>query len=244
VTHSRYPGAAAVALLIFAPLTMLSAAPLGDNMVRLAPSQLKLPPNIGPLRYSSQRRFSDRRMGRAYLYNANGISLSIYVYDYGVADLAEGPDSIPVCEQYESTKREIQSGGKYANVVLKREYSRRLSDTADGPRAREAEYEFDRNGIRALSVVWLTAVDGFFLKIRLTLRSEVADELEEARPEIFAAIARAIAVRRRHAPAIAPLSPLSPREPSIEVDSHHDAPAASLWLIYALELAKHARAHP
>lgn len=216
------------------------ATPLSDNTVRLAPSQLRLPQNIGPLRYNSQRKFSDRRMGRSYLYSASGISLSIYVYDYGMANLPEGPDNIPVCEQYESAKREIESGGNYENVRLHSEYRRRMSEAEDSPWLREAQYEFDRNGLHAVSVLWMASIDGHFFKFRLSLRSEVAEELAEARPSILEAIAEAVAARRK--PRI-PAPPASP-EVTVEVDSHLDDESAALWKIYANEVVSFSREHP
>jgi hypothetical protein len=233
---------AALAAMGFAVLAgVAGAAPLGDNTVRLAPSQLKLAQNIGPLRFNGQNRFSDRRLGRSYGFNASGISLSIYVYDYGLADIPDGPDSVPLCEQYEGAKGEIERGGNYENVRLRSEVSRPLADQPGSPVAREAVYEFDRHGVHAVSVLWLTAVDGHFLKLRLSLRNEVADELDEARPEILAALARAVSQRRRSAPArLAP--PV--QEASIEVDSHYDAETAALWLTYALELVSFSREHP
>ncbi len=221
------------------------AAALGDNTVRLAPSQLKLPQNIGPLRYNGVNRYSDRRLGRSYGYNASGISLSIYVYDHGIKDIPDGTDSVPVCEQYESAKSEIESGGNYENVRFRGELSRALTRAAGAPLVREAVYEFDRHGVHAVSILWLLAVDGHFLKLRLSLRAELSDELDEARPEIFAAIADAIATataaRRRDAAAATP-APV--QEASIEVDSHYDADTAALWLSYALELVRYSREHP
>jgi hypothetical protein len=217
------------------------AAPLGDNTVRLAPSQLRLPQNIGPLRYNGESRFSDRRLGRSFGYNATGISLSIYVYDYGVEGIPDGADSVPLCEQFESAKLEIERGGNYENVAMRGEVSRRLTDAADAPVAREAVYEFDRHGVHAVSVLWLTAIDGYFLKLRLSLRAEVADELEEARAQILAAIAGSIENRRRRAQ-----NPPPPavQEASIEVDGSYDAGTAALWLSYAAHLVTFSREHP
>jgi hypothetical protein len=209
--------------------------------VRLAPSQLKLPQNIGPLRFNGESRYSDRRLGRSFGYNASGISLSIYVYDFGLRDIADGPDSVDLCEQYESAKGEIESGGNYQNVVFRGEWRRPLAPGDDSPRAREALYEFDRNGVRALSVLWFTAVDGHFLKLRLSLRSEVADELDEARTQILSAIAEAIESRRKPAPRRA-TPPV--QEASIDVDTIHDRDTAALWFTYALELVKYSREHP
>jgi hypothetical protein len=221
------------------------AAPLGDNTVRLAPSQLKLPQNIGPLRFSGVNRYSDRRLGRSYGYNASGISLSIYVYDYGIESLPDGPDSVPLCEQYQAAKGEIERGGNYENVVLRGESSRALRDAEASPVVREAVYEFDRHGVHALSVLWLVAFDGYFFKLRLSLRSELADELTEARPEILAALAESMGDARAARRRIEPPGETPPvQEASIEVDSHYDAETSALWLSYALELVKYSREHP
>jgi hypothetical protein len=232
--------------VVFA-LTLLSlssaatrAAALGDNTVRLTPSQLKLPQNIGPLRYNGENRYSDRRLGRSYGYNASGISLSIYVYDYGLARIPDGPDSVPLCEQYEGAKGEIERGGNYENVRFRGEFTRALGAPGT-PLAREAVYEFDRRGVHAMSVLWFLAADGYFLKLRLSLRAEVADEIDEARAEILGAIATAIAQRRGSTPASEP-EPV--QEASVEVDSHYDPDTAALWLAYALELVKYSREHP
>ena len=116
---------ALAAWVVLITLTVAAvAAPLGDNTVRLAPSQLKLPQNIGPLRFNGQNRFSDRRLGRSYSYNASGISLSIYVYDYGIENIPDGSESVPLCEQFEGARNEIERGGNYENVVLRSEVTR------------------------------------------------------------------------------------------------------------------------
>lgn len=233
-------------LLWFVAITCLAgaaaeAAKLGDNTVRLAPSQLKLPQNIGPLRFNGESRYSDRRLGRSYGYNASGISLSIYVYDYGLDRIPDGPDSPGLCEQYESAKDEIESGGNYENVLFRGEWNRPLADAPDSLRTREAVYEFDRHGVHAVSVLWFTAIDGHFLKLRLSLRAEVADELEEARAQILGALADAIDSRRKPV-AVAAAPP--PQEASIEIDTSHDRETGALWFTYAQELVKYSREHP
>lgn len=214
-------------------------AVLGDNTVKLAPSLLKLPQNIGPLRYAGENRYSDRRMGRSFGYNASGISLNIFVYDYGFRDLADGPDSVAACEQYESAKSEIEHGGNYQNVTLREEASRPLEPGGELT-AREAVYQFDRNGLSALSVLWLTAADGFFIKLRLSMRTEIGDELDDARDQILGSLAEAIDARPRK---VIPAAPPS-GEASIEMSAGGDPADASMWLAYAVELGKYAREHP
>jgi hypothetical protein len=217
------------------------AAALGDNTVKLLPSKFRLAQNIGPLRYSGENRYSDRRLGNSFGYNTSGISLTIYIYDYGIRDIPDGPDSVAACEQFESAKREIEYGGNYQNVQLRHELSRRMQDIAGAPLAREASYEFDRNGVHATSMLWLTAADGYFVKLRLSLRGEVADEQEEARAQILDALATSFAAR--------PARPAAPardeqQESSIAVDAGGDPSDAALWLDYAVELVRASREQP
>ena len=233
--------AATVCAAVLVAASPARSAALGDNTVKLAPSLMRLPQNIGPLRFSGENRFTDRRMGRSFGYNASGISLNIYVYDYGEHDTPDGPDSVTACEQFESARREIERGGNYQNVSLRGEYTRAMSNAPGAPRAREAEYEFDRNGIHAVSVLWVTAADGHFVKLRLSLRTEVADELDEARTQILESMARAITARP---PRAAPVDPAPPQEASIDIDANPDSAAASAWLAYAVELARYSGEHP
>lgn len=227
-------------LLLAAACGTALPAPLGDNTVRLLPSKFKLLQNIGPMRFTGQNRYSDRRLGRSFGFGTSGISLTIYVYDFGLRDLPDGPDSIPVCEQFERAKAEIEGGGNYQNVVLRREVTRRMNDTANAPLAREAQYEFDRNGIHAVSVLWVTAADGYFVKLRLSLREEVADELEEARAQILSTLADSFAAR----PAKPYEKPASAPQASIVIEPGGDPGEASLWFNYANSLLRAAVTTP
>jgi hypothetical protein len=216
-------------------------AALGDNTVRLAPSSFKLPQNIGPLRYSGENRYSDRRMGRAYSYNASGISLKIYVYDFGLRSTPDGPNSVAACEQFENAKLEIERGGNYQNVALRGEFSRAMGTEATSPVVREAVYEFDRKEIHAVSVLWVTAANGYFFKLRLSLRAEVADELDDAREQILEAVASAL-LARRNAPV--PAAPEPVQEASIDVETTSDTASVAAWLAYAVELTRFSGDHP
>jgi hypothetical protein len=145
---------------------------------------------------------------------------------------------VAVCEQFERAKHEIEFGGNYENVVLRGQSTRRMKDLADAPLVREAHYELDRNGIHAVSILWLAAADGYFVKLRLSLRSEVADELEEARQQILADLADAFAAR----PARPAASSALP-ESSIEIVDGNPA-EAPLWAAYATELLRASRDAP
>ena len=125
-------------------------------------------------------------------------------------------------------------------MVLRREVTRRMRDTADAPLAREAMYEFDRNGIHAISILWLTVADGYFVKLRLSLRSEVADELDDARAQILAPWPQP---SRRGRGDRAPPPDAGP-ETSIDFDSTADPADAALWFTYAGELLRVSRENP
>ena len=229
-------------LLLALGASVANAAPLGDNSVKLLPSKLRLLQNIGPLRFTGTNRYSDRRLGRSFGYGVSGISLTIYVYDYGLTDIPDGPDSVPACEQFERAKHEIAYGGNYQNVVLREQSTRRMRvGGAVAPLVREAHYELDRNGIHAVSILWLTAADGYFVKLRLSLRGEVADELNDARDQILVELADAFAERPAR-PASATTA--SQPESSIEVDPGNDPAEAQLWVTYASELLKASREAP
>jgi hypothetical protein len=233
----------ALGLLVCAALA--ASAARGDDTVKLSPSMLKLPQTIGPLRYGGETRY-DRRMGRSFAYNASGIALNVFVNDYGIRNLPDGPDSPEACEQYQGARNEIESGGNYQNVVLRSEVSRPLRADRPSPIAREAVYEFEHNGLHAVSVLWLTAADGFFIRLRLSMRVEIGDELDDAREQILEALAVAIEARP---PRVLPkpdpaLDDAALSEPSIEMtqaNSVFDTPA---WFAYALELSRHARENP
>src|SRR3954469_7109767 len=226
-------------LLAAGSVVVVRGAALSDNTVRLLPSKFRLMQYIGPLRYTGENRYSDRRLGRSFGFGTSGISLTIYVYDYGLGDLPDGPDSVAACEQYEKSKLEIETGGNYQNVRLRREVTRPLGDTAQAPLAREALYDLDRNGIHAVSALWLTAADGYFVKLRLSMRQEVADEFDEARVSILDAMASSLSARPLHPP-----PPRPAREPTIDIDAGGDPGEASLWLAYAMELARRAQDSP
>src|SRR5262249_54805988 len=114
------------------------------------------------------------------------------------------------------------------------------------PVAREAVYEFERNGMRALSVLWLTAADGFFVKLRMSMRVEIGDELDDAREQILDAIAAAIEARPPRAPPPADPAAGGPAlpEPTLELPQATPVFDPRAWFAYALELSRYARENP
>jgi hypothetical protein len=81
--------------------------------------------------------------------------------------------------------------------------------------------------------------DGYFVKLRLSMRQEVADEFEDARASILGAMANSLSTSAVRPPPAAPA-----REPSIDIDAGSDPGDAPLWLAYAMELARRAQESP
>jgi len=181
----------------------LACAPLATvaQTVTLLPSALELPRRIGPLEHDGKpHHFPDKRLGSAYQYNGNGQSLTVYVYDAGVKDIPDGPDSVPTCEQFEEAKEGVMQAN-YAGARLKSEQLVRLSAPAELPLAREAVFEFKIEGRPAHSYVWITGGANLFMKMRFTADAALRDELPATRRAILTAFGDAI---ERFLPAAAP----------------------------------------
>ena len=119
--------------------------------------------------------------------------------------------------------------------------TRRMRDSADLPRSARRTMNWTVTEFMRSRSLWITAADGFFVKLRLSLRSEVADELEDARDQILVELAEAFAERPAR-PASATAAPQP--DSSMAVDPANDPAEAQLWVAYASELLKAAREAP
>lgn len=67
--------------------------------------------------YQGLRQYDDPELGYSLGYAApNGTDLSVYVYDMGVADIPNGPDSALVAQQLTDAERGIAASGRYTQV--------------------------------------------------------------------------------------------------------------------------------
>ena len=174
-------------------LFLLAAARLAvaEDLVKLEPSPLELPAKIGPLVNTGTPHHYDRPgLGVSYQYGAQGLSLTVYVYDADRKDLADGADTVPSCQEFEMAKRGIEQS--YQSVELKSQRLVRIGEEADAPLVREAVYEFEREGHAAISYVWVTTVAGNFLKLRFSADPRLRDELPDARRALLTDVAKAV----------------------------------------------------
>jgi len=172
---------------------LLAAARLAaaEDMIKLEPSPLELPVKIGPLvTTGTPHQYDQPGLGVSYQYGAEGLSLTVYVYDADRKDLGDGADTVPSCQEFEMAKRGIEQS--YQKVALKSQRLVRVGDAADAPLVREAVYEFEREGHATISYVWVTAVAGNFLKLRFSADPRLRDELPDARRALLTDVAKAI----------------------------------------------------
>ncbi len=163
-----------------------------ESHVTLAPTALEMPTRIGPMSMdATPHRYDDPRLGVSYQYLGPGVSLTVYVYDAGVENLADGPDTIPACYEFESAKQNV-SNHSYQGVRLVSEQMVRLLPPADTVLMREALFELVREDRRVISYVWLTGVAGHFVKLRFSSDDSLRSEMPEARRAILAAFGASI----------------------------------------------------
>ena len=188
----------AFACVMTASVSVAVAA--GPDTVQLLPSPLVLPKRIGPMVFSGEpHKYEDPALGVSYQYGSDGISLTVYVYDAGIGDLADGADTIPVCREFETAKQGVTQA--YQKIELKGEQLVRLNPPDDLPLAREALYEYEREQRPTISFIWITAAAKFFVKLRLSMDPKLREELPEARRALLSMVGEAIK------PHLAPVDP-------------------------------------
>lgn len=162
-----------------------------QEMVKLEPSTLVMPARIGPLTVSgAPHKYDPPGAGISYQYIADGLSLTIYIYDADITDLADGADTGTICREFEIAKQGIAQA--YQKVELKSERLVRVGEGPDAPLVREAQFEFERQQQPTISYVWITAAVGKFVKLRFSADPRLRDELPDARRAVLTAVADAV----------------------------------------------------
>lgn len=210
----------------------VSIAASGADLVKLAPSPLELPATLGPMRIDGEpHKFEPAALGIAYQYSGQGLLLTIYVYDAGRENIPDGGDTTPACAELEEAKFGIERAA-YKDTELKSEQLVRLGPGEDLPVAREAVYEFVRDGQPTISYVWVTAVAKHFVKLRFSLDARLRDEVPDARRVILTELGAAMQ------PHLAPVPPDAGKSgTSMYFDSALDPGDMRLALTYQVALS-------
>jgi len=115
------------------------------------------------------------------------LSLTVYIYDAEVADIPDGGDTIPACEQFEEAKHDVLNAGYQDPKVISQRLVR-LVPPGDPPLVREAQFEYEREGRSTISYLWLTGVSKNFVKLRFSLDRALSDEVADARKAVLTAL--------------------------------------------------------
>jgi hypothetical protein len=222
----------ALACVMVATAGMAFAA--GEDTVPLLPSPLVLPKRIGPMVFSgAPHQYADPALGVSYQYGSEGISLTVYVYDAGIRDLADGADTIPVCREFETAKQGVMQA--YQKIELKGEQLVRLNPPDDLPLAREAVYEYEREQRPTISFIWITTAAKFFVKLRLSMDPRLREELPEARRAVLSMVGEAI---KPHLTPVDPKGAIPGATMGISVDdSGREGTGAALMYLMLLNAA-------
>jgi hypothetical protein len=167
------------------------AAAAADT-IKLEPTAVEFPRRIGPMYLQGEpHKYDPPSLGVSYQFSGSGLSLTVYVYDVGLEDIPDGGDTVVTCKQFEQAKQDVLAAG-YGNTVFVSQQLARLAPPADLPLAREAKFEFRRDGRATVSYLWLTAVSGHFVKLRFSVNEQLRDELPEARRAVLTALGTAL----------------------------------------------------
>jgi hypothetical protein len=211
-----------------------------EDPVKLLPSPLVLPQRIGPMVLTGEpHKYDDPRLGMSYQYAGVGLSLTVYVYDTGEADLPDGADTIPSCREFEVAKQGVEQN--YQKAVLKSEYLAKLNPPDMLPQIREALYEYERDTQPTISFIWVTTVAKHFVKLRLSLASRLRDEVPDARRAVLSTLGEAIK------PHLSPVDPKAePPGTALKVNALGGSPRddTASGLMYVVLLAAVAEESP
>jgi hypothetical protein len=223
------------ALMSFLVCTSLAHA----EPVKLLPGPFELPDRIGPMRYDGQaHKYDDPRLGSSYQYLGGGLSLTVYVYDLGATDIADGGDSRIACEAFEGAKGDVLQAG-YQDMQLKSQQLARLDPVAEAPLAREAVFEYTRSGSPTVSYLWVIGASKQFVKLRFSVNAKFRDELGEARRTVLNALGESLK------PHLAPVKPeADKKQVEIKVNHSDDADEMGVAMAYLISLTAEAEAHP
>jgi len=208
-------------------LVIVAGAGAAEESVQLLPSPLVLPKRIGPMVLVGEpHKYDDPRLGVSYQYGGNGLSLTVYVYDAGETDLPDGADTILSCREFEVAKQGVQQS--YQKAELKSEYLAKLNPPDQLPQAREALFEYEREAKPTISFIWVTSVAKHFVKLRMSLASQLRDEVPDARRAVLSMLGEAI---KPHLLPVDPKAEAPGAAINVAVGSEDDMTSGLMYLV-------------
>jgi hypothetical protein len=157
----------------------------------VAPAGLNLPEYIGVLDFMGERSRSDARAGQSYSYRAAGLALDIDIYDYRPEQLSDGVDSPLLQQQYVQALSAARAAAFDHHAKLLQEDIVPLG--SDGHfKALEAVLQLRRPGFSGRSYLWLGAIRGHLIEMRLDVKSGFEDDGHVSRSEVLATLGDAL----------------------------------------------------
>jgi hypothetical protein len=140
-----------------------------------AESRYRFPVSIGEFTRGKVTQFPDKRLGVAVGYSAPGLgTVNLYLFDYGLSAIPDGPDSDVVRKAFLSSERDVREllkRGDYSDLTVTSAPGATLEVHPRAPRFNLTTYEYQVNRGGAEPVVsWLlvTGARNHFFKVRYT----------------------------------------------------------------------------
>ncbi len=138
--------------------------------------------------------FKGRGLGYSVDYRSkSGIRISVYVYDFELPEIPDGPFSPLIKQQYENSKRDIiqakeqgayQEAEELANEVIV------LGEDDEAPKLRKATFRVRRSDKDWISYIYLTGYKKHFLKVRSTLPADNRAACEKEAAAVLAQLGK------------------------------------------------------
>jgi hypothetical protein len=150
-------------------LLSLGVLGTGDDAVALKELGITLPRTIANIEYGGKKDFEPKALGYALAYNSKMCKITLIVYDLDMKQIPPGKASPLVQEQMKASIQDIVSAGEkgfYKNL-------QRMKDEPPLPKDvaavfAVAGFTFDIDGGSCKSYIFLTAHNGYFVKVRVT----------------------------------------------------------------------------
>lgn len=155
-----------------------NVSPANDQSFRHDESGLSLDTRLGGLKNLKRHYYQDKRLGVSYLYRRGNHVCSLYVYNAGIKNIANGTGSL-VQRQFDNARNEIRDmvrRGYYKNVVEVKNRERKVKTGNGSIQYLWSVFEFEAFGKDRESNLMMTARKRHFIKVRCTyLRSELKE---------------------------------------------------------------------
>lgn len=129
----------------------------------------------------------------------NGLRFTIYVYDFGLESIPDGPFTEPARAQMKRAVGDIfraREKGHYENVTTLWSGVMFLGDNDTSPKMRRASFRLRRNGQDFVSQLYLTGYKNHFIKVRCSFPSTKEAECVREVQSLTEHIGRMLSVKK------------------------------------------------